>query len=113
MIKDYSHRCAGKGGGRKAERHAGSSGNGRLQKIIGTVIIVIMVVGLCLGFWMEQEIRHGLQELSQGNREQKELSQLQEGLLQERNNLMSRQRIEVVAMQYGLYQPTAKQMLRP
>ena len=112
MIRDYAGRRPSRSV-RGRQKGPAAQGQGGVQKLIGTVFVVAMFVGLCFSFWVGQEIRDGLRRLSGEQQRQEELSGRQGILLQERDSLLTRERIESAAMGLGLYRPTPRQILRP
>lgn len=112
-MRDYSQRCAT---GKSKRTYSGSVGSGkkrRLQKVIGVLMVLIMVIGISFSLWMSGEIRESLHELAKDKKKQEELTALQVTLLATRDNLMDREKIEVAAMRRGLFRPTAGQIFRP
>lgn len=114
MIKDYSRRCTeNPGKKRNTDKKKRSSQGGRVHKAVGVLIILVMGIGISISFWMSREINESLHQLSVDKNEQEKLMKSHESLMQERDSLLSREKIEMAAMERGLFQPTKRQVYRP
>jgi uncharacterized protein HemX len=115
MIQDYSRRTTtgNRCKKRNADKKMCSSQGGRVHKVIGALIVLVMGIGICISFWMSREINESLHQLSVDKKEQEKLMNSHESLMQERDGLLSREKIEMAAVKRGLFQPTKRQVYRP
>ncbi len=116
MIRDYSNRYPSVVRDKqkvRGRRPSTSEGNGKITKIIGLVITMVMIAGVAMSFWFGWLVKNGLDELANSQAKRQELHTLNEKLIARRDNLLSREKIETAAKQLGLYPPSAKQVRRP
>ena len=95
-----------------ARRKHPAAPNG-IRKFIGLMVVMFTLLGVVVVMWMGQEIQRSLHELSENKKTQESYSHTQKKLLVERDQLMEMTRIELAAMEMGLYQPNIRQLVRP
>jgi len=84
-----------------------------IKKFVGFMVVMFTVLGLVVVMWMGQEIRRSLHELSENRKVQEGYTQTHKKLLAERDQLMELTKIELAAMEIGLYRPDIRQLMRP
>ena len=116
MIRDYSRRYLSVVHGKqkvKGRRPAGPQDTRKLTKLIGLIVTIAMLFGIAVSLWFGWLVRNGLDDLSQSQAKRQLLRTQNEKLLAQRDNLLSRDKIEAAAKKLGLYPPSAKQIRRP
>lgn len=115
MIQDYSRRATSNQRKKKNTEKTmrPSQRRGGVHKVFGVLILLVMGIGVSISFWMSREINESLNQLSVDKKEQEKLMKSHESLMLERDSLLSREKIEMAAMERGLFQPTKRQVYRP
>ena len=115
MIQDYSRRGTSSQRKKKNTKQTmrPSQRSGGVHKVFGALILLVMGIGVSISFWMSREINQSLNQLSVDKKEQEKLMKSHESLMRERDSLLSREKIEMAAMERGLFQPTKRQVYRP
>lgn len=110
MIQDFTNTFDGKQIVKvKAAR---VRGNRMLKKIVGILLTSTMIAGLSASVVFGFLIRSGLNELADKQISKLELIKGQQGLYQQKNELLNQVKIEKIASNMGLYDPTSRQIRR-
>ncbi len=113
MIKDYAKRLSGSSAGRQSIGRGRGRDEGKMLKAVGLIVVSAMLVGVAVSFWLGWKIRADLDALSRDSRIRKQLTVVNRSLIAQRDELLTKEKIEEAAAHIGLYQPSAKQIRRP
>ena len=97
---------------RRETGHGGRSGRNWLWRATGVLATVVMVIGVGVSLWFGYQINSGLDELAIRQHRRGELQELHGRLEQERDKLLTEERIQPAARKMGLYPPAAEQVKR-
>ncbi len=109
MKKDFSNILDGRRQIVKG-RSRGIGSAGFLGKTFGVAITVIMLCGFCGSIFMGWMIKSGLDEMAEKEIVKKELVQLKESLKAEKEELLAKGNLELVASGMGLFPVSSSQV---
>ena len=81
-----------------------------LQRIAGVLIIITLALGVISALWFGKNIQTALHEIDQGKKVRTLLTLENSTLATERNQLLARSNVELMAQEIGFYPPSAKQI---
>jgi hypothetical protein len=117
MVHDYSRRYSSVIGGRqrvgnRRQQQAGSS-SFLLSRALGTIMLLVMVAGVGLSFWLKMRIDADLRELSSRVGRHGELQEEKRNLDGQQRQLYAAEAIADRAAALGLMMPTVDQIRKP
>ena len=94
-------------------RRSRSVDNWQGLKSLGLLVTVATIFGCAASLWFGWQIRIGLDALAHDKEISRELSAINGKMMDSKEKLMLKERIEAEAAAIGLFLPSAKQIRRP
>ena len=116
MIQDYAHRYTLVMGERQkvsARDKTDSNSYGLFWKVSGVTVVGLLFLGMIFSYWIGDQIRSGLGELTQNRMIYHEFSGVKKEMEAHRGNLLALENFEATAGEFGLYKPTNEQIRYP